>query len=149
MSNALSQKVLTDPPRGRLVDDCVQLIEDEVDRKGGLSGLAIKGAYKVVKTLKPGFVRKVADGLLDDFVGKLEPYYVQYLASPGGHATFGQSLAPQSTRIANDLLTVTDERAKQSDNATVLKLYHKLRPTAQDHVAAAIPGLGKVVDRYV
>ena len=42
--------VVSDPARRRLViEDCVALLEAEVDAKSGLSGLAIKAAYKAVK----------------------------------------------------------------------------------------------------
>ena len=73
---ATLNELLTAPARrSRVVEDCVFLIEDEVKRKGGLSGLAIKAAFGAVKTVKPGFIAEAVDNLLDDFAKRLDPYY--------------------------------------------------------------------------
>ena len=37
--------------RPRVVDACVRLIDEEVAAKSGLSGMAVKGAYAVVKKI--------------------------------------------------------------------------------------------------
>lgn len=143
----LKDKLLTPANRPRLVQDCSRLIDEEVDRKGGLSGLAIKGAFKAVKAVKPGFIDHVIDGLLDEWVDKLEGHYAQYLAS--GQRSFGQFAAQHAGDVAERLLEVTDDKAKKGDHKTVTTLYYKLRPNAKDHVVAAVPGLGRVVDRHM
>ena len=62
------KEILTVPgTRPKVVVDCVALVQEEVDSKGGLTGLAIKGAYAVVKAVKPGFVAEALDDMLDDF----------------------------------------------------------------------------------
>ena len=63
--------------RAQVVSDCSQLVDDEVKRKSGLSGLAIKGAYALVKAIKPGIIRESIEHLLDGFVAQLEPFYVR------------------------------------------------------------------------
>ena len=84
MLATLAEYVAKSPVRERVVADCVALIDEEVKSKGGLSGVAVKGAYGTVKTIKPRFVPEVVDTLLDDWVGKLEPYYGKWR---GGGAT--------------------------------------------------------------
>lgn len=134
--------------RSRVAADCRVLIDNQVRSKGGVSGLAIKGAYKVVKTFKPGFLDTVINGLLDEMVEKLEPHYEAHQAA-GGSQGFGQTLAPKSAQVANDLLAVTDEKAEKSTNKTVKKLYARLRPSAQNNVAEAIPALGDLIDSHL
>ena len=70
----LSDSLTKPPVRDHVVTACVALIDDEVKHKSGFSGIAVKTAYGVVKAVKPRFVSEVVDGLLDDWVGKLEPF---------------------------------------------------------------------------
>ena len=59
--------------RQTVVDEACKVLDLEVADKSGLTGLAIKGAYKVVQGVKPGFVREVVNHLLDDFLDALDP----------------------------------------------------------------------------
>ena len=54
--STLAEVLLVPGKRPKVVDDCVRIVDEEVDSKGGLSGLAIKGAYALVKAVKPGFI---------------------------------------------------------------------------------------------
>ena len=60
--------------RAAVLDDCVRLIDAEVAGKRGLTGVAVKAAFKSVKGLRPGMVRQSMDALLDDFSGGLVYY---------------------------------------------------------------------------
>ena len=93
MSQTLVERIGVDPYRPKVVEDCVHLIDGQVKAKGGLSGMAIKGAYATVKAIKPGFVAGVIDALFDAWVAKLEPYYGSWrsvstsLRKPSGKRT--------------------------------------------------------------
>lgn len=138
--------------RPNVVSDCEKLIESEVKNKSGLSGMAIKGAFAVVKAIKPGVIHESVDSLLDGFIERLEPFYASYLkqheAAPKPPA-FSASLQPQQGAVAEALLGFTDDKAKRAQNATMKKAYEKLRPSAKDHVQAAVPGLGQIIDKYI
>lgn len=134
--------------RPRLVDACVGLVDDEVARKSGFSALAIKGAFKIVKAIKPGFVREIVNGLFDEFVDAMEPHHQRWVDG-GKVGTFGASLQRDGRGVADALLGVTDRRAQRTTMAQVKKLYGKLRPSAQDHVTAAIPGMARILDTQV
>jgi hypothetical protein len=147
-----SQKTLAEyvgaaSTRDRVVADCVTLVDEEVKSKGGLSGVAIKGAYGTVKAIKPRFVPEVIDALFDDWVGKLEPYYAKWRS--GGSGSLAEFLTARSDDVAEDLLSVTDTRAARSKHKTATKLYGKMRPSAKRNVTAAIPKLGALMERYV
>ena len=146
-TDTLESRLLADPKkRPRLLDDCVRLIDAEVDSKGGLSGLAIKGAYKVVQNLKPGFVREAMDHLLDDFVRRLEPFYAEHLVKNAATPrAFAELMNSKAGAVADALLGITDDRAKKAKNPNLKSAYEKLRPQAKKHVEEAIPRVGKTL----
>ena len=134
--------------RENVINDTVRLVDSEVSKKGGISGLAIKAGYKVVNSLKPTLVRDAVNNLLDKFVDRLEPFYADWVAKDKAQP-FDAFLSGQSNAVANALLSVTDDRARSVENATVKKTYEKLRPQGEKNVMAAVPGLGQLLARYV
>ncbi|MFO0727061.1 MAG: hypothetical protein U1E65_24990 [Myxococcota bacterium] len=128
--------------------DASHLVESEVDAKGGLSGIAIKTAFKTVKSLKPGLIPDVIDSLLEKFAEQLEPYHKEW-TDTGKTEAFDAYLQNRKNRVANSLLAVTDERARVVSNATLKKLYQGLRPQGEKHVEAAVPNMSRMLKRYV
>src|SRR5689334_15216458 len=144
--DTLTHHLLSDKSkRPMILSECEKLVDDEVAGKGGLTGMAIKIAYKAVSAMKPGLVREVLDtALLDDFVTRLEPFYAQHRdLNPSGHQAgpkgFGDFLAKRPGPVADALLGITDERAKRTTNQGLKTAYEKLRPKAKEHVEAAVP----------
>ncbi len=132
--------------RGEVVEDACKVLDLEVGDKSGMSGIAIKGAYKLVKGVKPGFIPEVVDHLLDDFLDALDPLYQEAKdkdVKPGAH------LRANGSRVADALLAITDKRAETAKRAMIKKTYMKLRPTAKKHVEAAAPRLGEMLDRHM
>jgi hypothetical protein len=144
----LADHLLNDEARPRLVDDCCRLIDEEVGKKKGVTGFAIKGAYKTVKAIKRGFIPGVVGALLDEWVAKLEPYYAEHAAAGAG-APFSSYVNGRKDAVAESLLEVTDARAQTTTHKTAAKMYGKLRPGAKVNVIEALPGLGRVVDGYL
>jgi len=148
--NTLTQKILGDAARRpRILDDCVRLIDDEVASKGGLSGLAIKGGYKIVCAIKPGIIREAMDHLLDDFVGRLEPFWQAHQAEGAAPAAFADTLRRRAPEVADALLGITDDRARRAKNATLKGAYDRLRPQAKKHVEEAVPRVGRTLSPYL
>lgn len=131
--------------RQRLIDDSLDVAEAEVNDKSGLSGIAIKTAYKVVKGVSPGFLRQAVDHMLDQFLDALDPIY-QESVTRGVSAR--QHLQANPDRAADALLSITDARAKQAKNQLVKGAYDKLRGSAKKHVVAAMPRLGALFERH-
>jgi len=142
----LAEKLLEASRRTRVVEAAVRLIDEEVKSKGGLSGIAVKGAYGVVKAVKLRFVPEVVDAMLDEWVERLEPFWNGWSADAGGKS-FPQYVSGRKGDVAEALLGVTDGRAKNSRNGTVRRMYDKMRPTAKKHVEEAVPRLGQMVER--
>ena len=140
------KEILTVPGnRPKVVADCVTLVQEEVGSKGGLTGLAIKGAYALVKAVKPGFIAEALDGMLDDFATKLEPFWVDAQAK---NEPVGALMNGRAGEVADALLSISDNRAARAKNATAKKAYEKLRPTGKKHVEAAVPRLGRMIAKH-
>jgi hypothetical protein len=143
----LKDVLLQPGKRPQILNECEQLLDEEVASKGGLSGLAVKGAFKMVKAVKPGMIREAIDGLLDDFVARMEPFYGQWQAAGGG-VSVADYFAGKSAEVADALLGITDERAARSKNGTLKKAYESLRPQGKKHVQEAMPRLGRMIERH-
>jgi hypothetical protein len=141
----LNDILLVPGNRPKVVADCGKLVEEEVDSKGGLTGLAVKAAFAVVKAVKPGFVNEAVDHMLDDFVKRLEPFWADAQAR---NEPIGALLNARSGQVSDALLTISDERAARSTNNTLKKAYEKLRPTGKKHVEAAVPRIGRLIAKY-
>jgi hypothetical protein len=144
--STLSEILLVPGTRPAVVADCVRVIEEEVDSKGGLTGLAVKGAFALVKAVKPGFVGEAVDGMLDDFVKRLEPFHA---AAQAKGEPVGPAMSARAGEVAEALLSISDERAQRARNQSLKKAYEKMRPTGKKHVEAAVPRIGRLVAKYV
>ena len=143
--STLTEILLVPGTRPKVVADCARLIDEEVDSKGGLSGLAIKGAYMVVKAVKPGFINEAVEHMLDDFVRRIEPFHTEAQQKNEPIAPF---LSARADAVAESLLAISDERAARAKNQTVKKAYEKLRPTGKKNVEAAVPRIGRLIAKY-
>jgi hypothetical protein len=142
----LAEKLTQPAKREHVVNECCALIDAEVKSKGGLSGIAVKGAYGVVKAVKPRFVPEVVDGMLDEWVAKIQPFYESW-QKDGGGKPFGDYLVARRDDASEALLGVTDGRARVSKNGSVKKMYEKMRPSAKKHVEEALPRLGRLIEQ--
>ena len=139
-------EVLQDPTKkAAVIRDGVALIESEVSRKRGVSGLALKAGYKTVKALKPGIIPHMLGKLLPDFAPVVDPFYAK--ARETGNV--GAYFRSNTRSIAEALLGVTDEKAKSAENRVMLKVYGRLRSQARGHVEEAVPGLARLVQTHV
>lgn len=135
----LVEKLTAPEVRPNVVSACAGLVDREVDAKGGLSGLAVKAGYKVVKAFKPGFVMHVIDSLMPDFAKAMEPMHVR--EGGAGPDAFAKYLQSHADEVADALLSVTDARAARASNATLRKTYERLRGGARENVIGAVPAL--------
>jgi len=128
-----------------VVSDCCTMIDQEVDSKGGLSGLAIKGGYKLVKGFKPGFIPDVVEALLPDFCTALQPIVDDARKQSRPIGSFFNS---SRDRVAEALLAITDDRAKRSKHGTVKATYERLRGMAKKNVEEAVPRVGALIEKH-
>jgi hypothetical protein len=146
MAASLDAILLGPDTRPQVIADCFTLIEQEVAGMSGISGAAVKVAYKSVNAFMPGHVRFMVNRLLPEMVGKLEPYWAEFNSSGGSQ--FGDYLAKRGEEVAEALLTVTDARAAESGRPVIIKAYGSVRNSAARHVEAALPRVGDLVTKY-
>ena len=60
----LQEMLLAPEVMPQVVADCQALVESELAGKGGLSGTAVKGAYKVVTAFAPGYYTETLTDML-------------------------------------------------------------------------------------
>jgi hypothetical protein len=140
---SLVEQLGKEPPRQQIVADCVDLIDAQVKQKG----FVIKSAYATIKAIKKRFVPEVVDGLLDDWLQKLQPHYDKWSAAKQG--SFADYVISRSDDVAEDLLSVTDARAQKTSHTTAKKMYQRMRDTAKKNVVEAIPELSRMVERHL
>jgi hypothetical protein len=138
-------QALNDPDKKPIViKDCVQLIDEEVSAKSGLSGLAVKAGYAAVKGIKPGFIAEVVNKLLGEFAEQLDPIWDE--GKQTGDAT--DHFVRNKSRVADALLTVTDAKSKNAKSSVVRGTYEKLRGSAKKNVEEAVPRLARLLQKH-
>ncbi len=146
MAATLQEILLAPDTQPQVTTDCYTLIEQELADKSGVSGTAVKLAYKTVNAFMPGHIRFMVGELVPDMVAKLDPFWADFRSSGGSE--FGDYLAKRGDEVAEALLTVTDARAAASSRPTVIRAYGSVRGSALKHVQAALPRLGDLVTKY-
>ncbi len=141
----LAEVLTSDTQRAKVVDDCLALIDLEVADKGGLSGVALKAGYAAVKGIRPGFVRQVVHDLLPEFAAAVEPVYQE---AKGEGRPVGAHFAAHAGRVADGLLAITDGKAQRTTSGVVKATYERLRGTAKKNVEAAVPRLGRLIEKH-
>ena len=139
----LVEQLGKEPPRAQVIADCVDLIDAQVKHKG----FVMKSAYAAIKAIKKRFVVDVVDGLLDDWLGKLQPHYDKWVVTKP--SSFADHVIARSDEVAEDLLSVTDARAEKTTHTTAKKMYLRLRDSAKKNVIEAIPELSRLLERHL
>ena len=146
MAATLQEILLTPDAWPHVIADCQKLIQQEVSSKSGVSGTAVKLAYKTANTFASGYLQSMVESLLPAMVAELEPYWEDFNAS--GASGFGDYLAKRGDEVSEALLSITDERAAGSGRAVIVKAYRAVRGSAAKHVTAALPAVGALVQKY-
>lgn len=138
--------VLKDPQKlAAVARDGAKLVEEEVARKTGLRGMALKAGYKTVCSLRPDLVEHALERLLPEFAPQVDPFYETAEAQGPVEPYF----RAHASEIADALLGVTDRRAERAQNRVIKRAYEGLRAQAKGHVEEAMPGLARLVARHV
>jgi hypothetical protein len=146
MTAALQEILLAPDTQPKVIADCETLIKQEVTRLSGISGTAVKLAYKTVLKFAPDHIHYMVETLLPRLAEELQPFWTDFQVSGGSE--FGDYLAKRSDEASEALLSVTDERGAASGRPTITKAYGAVRGHAAKHVAAALPDVGVLVQKY-
>lgn len=143
---SLVKKLPLSKRRDEIIAACCHQLDQEVAKKSGFSGLAIKTGYGILKAVRPGIVPQTVSRLFDDFVGALEPFHAEFEKTAA--SSFGDYLKNRAKPVAESLLAITDQRAEKSRSTVLKNGYYRLRPMALDNVQQAVPGVANLIDRF-
>jgi hypothetical protein len=153
----LPETLLAPDIRPYVIADCEDLVDREVADMSGVTGTAVRLAYKTVRTFDAGHIPAMIESILPSVAEALQPYWTRFTAEfparftdefPGG-GDFGGYLASREDEVAEALLAITDSRRRASSRATIVKAYNTVRGSAAKHVKAALPALGALVQKYM
>ncbi len=146
MAATLHEILLAPENKPHVIADCNGLIEREVAEKSGMSGTAVKLAYKTASTFAPGHIRHIIDTLLPKMTEQLQPFWADFTTSGGSE--FGDYLSKRGPEVSEAMLSVTDARAAASNRPVIYRAYNTVRGGAAKHVQAALPAVGDLVLKY-
>jgi hypothetical protein len=144
------ETLLAPQTQPQVVADCEKLVDHEVSVMSGVTGTAVRLAYKTVGTFDSGHIPAMIGTILPNVADALQPYWESFAAESAGRGgDFGAYLAGREDEVADALLAITDNRQRASSRATIVKAYKTVRGSAVKHVKAALPALGELVQRYM
>ncbi len=146
MAATLAEILLAPGTQPQVIDDCLTLIDEEVNDKSGMSGAGIKLAYKTAKAFAPNYLHNTVETLLPDMAGRLQPFWADFSAAGG--SDFGDYLSKRGDEVSEALLQMADERAQMSDRPIIVKAYQTVRSSAGKNIEAALPAVGTLVAKY-
>lgn len=140
----LSDEILNPNNKTLIVKDFCTMIDEQVASKSGISGIGIKTAFSGLNKIKPGYISGVVDQILSPCLTALDPIWTEGVQQ--GKPV--QYLKDNSSRTAEALLGVTDEKVKNTKRETVRGIYNNLRSSAKKHVEDAVPKLADIIGKY-
>jgi len=146
LAATLHESLLAPDVRPQVVADCEALVNGEVSTMSGVSGTAVKLAYKAVRTYDAGHIHYMIETLLPSMADALQPYWADFTAAGGGE--FGDYLAKYQDEVCEALLAITDERGRNSGRPVIVKAYNTVRGSAAKHVKAALSEVGALVEKW-
>ena len=142
----LQEMLLRPEVEPQVTSDTLALVDSELASKSGMSGTAVKVAFKAITAFAPGYYQETVHGMIPKMVYQLAPYWADFQVS--GSADFGDYLSKRGDEVSEALLAVTDDMAARSGRAPVVKAYKAVRGGAGKHIEAALPNLGAMIQRY-
>lgn len=140
----LSDMINDSSVKASLVEDCTQLIDVQVANKSGISGMALKTAYKVVKGVGPTYVKGAIGRILPEAFVALDPMWIEGMEA-GDPVDY---LAQNPDRTADIILSVTDARVHKA-TGVVAGTYKKLRTSVKGDIEAAVPELANIISNHL
>ncbi|MGB7412565.1 MAG: hypothetical protein WA902_00015 [Thermosynechococcaceae cyanobacterium] len=128
----------------KIAADCAQLMDEQVAAKKGISGLAIKTAYRALKGLGPGYIQRALQNILPQALEAVDPMWTEGVQAgdPVNH------LSQNRIQTAEVLLSVTDYKISNAKNKVVIATYKQVRKSVKGDVEEAVPGLAQIISQH-
>ena len=142
----LSQQLLAENTRPAVIKGLVEVVQQEVASKKGVSGATLRAGYGAASKVVPNLTERGLNRLFPDLSVALDPFWSGFETS--GDSDFGRYLADRGAEVSAALLGVTDAKVAASGREPVKKVYGALRGKADAHVQAALPRLGRALEGH-
>src|ERR1700758_4104407 len=106
----LRETLLTPDVRPHVIADCEALVDHEVADMSGVTGTAVRLAYKTVRAFDAGHIPAMIETILPSVAEALQPYWTNFTAEFPGGGDFGGYLAEREDEVAEALLAITGRR---------------------------------------
>lgn len=144
---SLSDILLAPDKKDAAIADLAQLLESALSHRGGLTGMAMKTGVAMLKAAKPDVMQRGATRMLPEFARELQPLYARFQKQGGGD--FSAFILKHSAEAAKVLAHSADQLMSTSQNVAAKSLYGKFRGGADKDIAAMVPQVGKLVQKYL
>ncbi len=142
----LGDYLLAKDKRAGVVADCAAVIEGHIANRSGLKGVGMRTGLSLVKAAKHEIVPRAVDWLLPDFALALDP---QFQEAQRAKKTFTDTVLANQQLAVSALLRVADQRADEVKSPVVKSFYQRMRSSAEDEVAQALPSLVRALARHI
>ncbi len=140
----LSNSIQDQETQAQIAAECAQLMDEQVAAKKGISGLAIKTAYRALKGLGPSYIPRALESLLPPSLEAMDPMWDEGLQA-GDPVDY---LSQNREKTADVLLGVTDAKLGGAKNKVVIAAYKQVRKSVKGDVEDAVPGLAKIIKQH-
>lgn len=129
----------------KIAHDCTDLIEQHVNRKKGVTGVAFKTLYKGLKSVSADYIVQANLKLLPSVTKALDPLWDEgkQKGDPVEYMKENKSLT------ADTILSVTDDKIGDAKNKIVKVSYSKVRKSLKGEIEEVIPDLASILQKYV
>ncbi len=140
----LSNSIQDQETQAKIAEECAELMDTQVAAKKGISGIAIKTAYRALKGLGPNYIQRALQGLLPPALKAVDPIWDEGIQAgdPVAH------LSQNREKTAEVLLSVTDTKISKAKNKIVIATYKQVRKSVKGDVEEAVPGLATIINNY-
>lgn len=145
---SLAELLLAAPRRDALIKGGAALLEKSIADRGGLTGVAYRTGYAMIKAAKPGAAQRASKELMPGFAEALEPLFQQHLQGGGNPEVFGSSLLTHGSEAVTRMIAVADQRVEGSSEM-VRKTYARFRGNAEAEVTRILPGFAALIDQVL
>jgi hypothetical protein len=140
----LSEQLGNEEITSSIAADCAKLMDEQVSSKSGVSGMAFKATYRVVKGLSANYIPGAIQRLLPEAICALEPMWEKGIQS-GNPVSY---LTENSELTADTILSVTDAKIQRVRNGLICTSYNKLRKSVKGDISAAVPGFAEILGKH-
>lgn len=148
----LSEAASTEAARRLFAADMAASIDTCIRNLTGLKGLFIKNSYKLVKSVRPGYIEHILFVMSEDFIHAYEPIHEDYrtaLTLPADEIPpFEAYLRDHKEEAYEAFIGVSDRYAASRAGSVIEKAYSAFRSQIKNEFPIALPYMAKVIEKH-